>query len=60
MVTEILAYRTIQLPRDAARAVAHHADACRESFGDGDYQRRLERPEHYLDRLAAGVDEFPE
>ena len=60
MVTEILTYRTIELPRDAARAVAWHADACRESFGDGEYERRLERPEHYLGRLAAGIEEFPE
>jgi ribosomal protein S18 acetylase RimI-like enzyme len=60
VVTETLTYRTIQLPRDAARAVAFHADACRESFGEGDYQRRLERPEHYLDRLAAGIEEFPD
>jgi ribosomal protein S18 acetylase RimI-like enzyme len=60
VVTEILTYRTIELPRDAARAVAYHADACRESFGAGDYERRLERPEHYLGRLAAGIEEFPD
>jgi len=60
VVTEILTYRTIELPRDAARAVGYHADACRESFGDGEYERRLERAEHYLARLAAGIEEFPD
>jgi ribosomal protein S18 acetylase RimI-like enzyme len=60
VVTETLTYRTIELPGDASRAVAYHADACRASFGEGDYQRRLERPEHYLHRLGAAIEEFPE
>ena len=60
MLTERLTCRTIALPRDAARAVAYHADACRSSFGDGDFQGRLERPGRYLEGLAARIAEYPE
>jgi ribosomal protein S18 acetylase RimI-like enzyme len=60
VLVETLTYRTIELPGDAARAVAFHADACRASFGEGAYERRLEAPERYLEHLYERIEEFPD
>jgi ribosomal protein S18 acetylase RimI-like enzyme len=60
VLIETLTFRTIELPGDAARAVAFHADACRASFGDEAYRARLERPERYLAQLAGRIEEYPE
>ena len=60
MLVETLTFRTIELPADSARVVTYHADACRASFGEGALERRLERPERYLDALAARIEEFPD
>lgn len=60
MLVEALTFRRIELPRDAARAVAWHADACRASFGEGQFRARLERPERYLKQLAERIEEYPE
>jgi ribosomal protein S18 acetylase RimI-like enzyme len=60
VVVETLTFRTIELPGDSARVVAYHADACRATFGEGEYERRLERPARYLGALAARIEEFPE
>jgi len=57
---ETLTFRRIELPGDAARAVAWHADACRASFGEDQFRARLERPERYLKQLAERIEEFPE
>jgi ribosomal protein S18 acetylase RimI-like enzyme len=59
VLIDTLAYRTIQLPRDAARAITYHRDACRASFGEH-FQHHLEHPARYLKSLAARVEEFPE
>jgi ribosomal protein S18 acetylase RimI-like enzyme len=60
VVVEQLTFRRIELPRDAARAVAWHADACRASFGEDQFRARLERPARYLKQLAERIEEFPE
>ncbi len=60
MITSTLTYRTIVLPRDAARAITYHRDACRATFGAGDFEQRLEAPGRYLKNLAARVEEFPD
>lgn len=48
------------MPQDSARAIAHHRDACRATFGEAEFERHLERPGRYLKNLAARVEEFPE
>ena len=60
MLTQTLTYRRIELPRDSARAITYHRDACRASFGDSSFERRLEHPGRYLDGLAARIEEFPD
>jgi ribosomal protein S18 acetylase RimI-like enzyme len=60
VLTETLTYRTIRLPQDSARAITYHRDACRATFGDGEFEHHLERPGRYLKNLAARLEEFPE
>jgi ribosomal protein S18 acetylase RimI-like enzyme len=60
VLTDLLTYRTIRLPQDSARAIASHRDACRATFGEGEFERHLERPGRYLKNLARRVEEFPE
>jgi GNAT superfamily N-acetyltransferase len=60
VLTDTLTFRTIVLPRDAARAITYHRDACRATFGGGEFEQRLEAPGRYLKNLAARVEEFPE
>lgn len=59
MLIDTLAYRTIELPKDAPRAVTYHRDACQESFGDH-FEHHLEHPARYLESLAARLEEFPD
>ena len=60
MLVETLTFRRIELPGDAARVVAWHADACRATFGEVTYRKRLERPDRYLHHLAERIEEYPE
>jgi GNAT superfamily N-acetyltransferase len=60
VLTDTLTFRTIVLPRDAARAITYHRDACRATFGAGELDQRLEPPGRYLKNLAARVEEFPD
>jgi GNAT superfamily N-acetyltransferase len=59
VLVDTLTYRTIELPKDSARAITYHRDACRASFGDG-FERHLMRPARYLKWLAARLEEFPD
>jgi len=60
VLVETLTFRTIELPGDAARVVAGHADACRATFGEAAYRQRLERPDRYLRHLSDRIEEYPE
>ena len=55
-----MTFRRIELPGDAARVVAWHADACRATFGEEAYRARLERPDRYLKHLSERIEEYPE